>query len=1025
MFLSELRARYWWLAALSAALPLSLAACSRDEQSPTSTFYSRKVGPVLEQSCATSSTRSRCHVVADAQGNALGNLSVESFEHLSYRRDLLLNYGPYGMPGLLLKVVPNFTLSLTDYKGGPPTLITTDIAHAGERLVDFGSPTFNLISRWMENGASENNAPQPERNAEQRPCNTALGSGSEFDASVDPSSADFQIFRDQVNPVLGESCAAGNCHGSRSNTLYLTCGSSPEQVRWNYFAASDFTSRDPGSSDIARRALAPSAGGTYHEGGTVFPSTADLGYQVILKWAEQKGGPTRIPSEPGFEFFASRVQPMLVKRGCMMLGCHSAAMFHDYRLRGGSGGHFGLPATRLNYELSLLQLALESPNPNASRLIAKNLPPERGGILHRGGALFAREGVAQACDATRAESGPLDEQTPYCVISAWIAKERAARMASAVPFSGIVYVKRAASPGPDTPQDWERSTVAGDVVRVAATLGADGTVTLGAETSLSRQCGLDPATSQARRPAVSWDGQRIAFSARSGATAAYRIYVVDGTNCEVEAAIDRAPVDSSGAPVALNGELSHNLDPAFAPDGRIVFVSTRGNLQSARPTGPRRTPADPSKLDTNLYVRESDGRIRQLTYLLNQEMLPSFMRDGRVILTTEKRTLGFYQLAGRRINLDGGDYHPLFAQRKSIGFQQFTSVVELPNKNLVAIASERGAAHGAGALALVNRSIGIDQGSSDPKDYLVDPSAITFPNPDFFQHSLSFIDPAATGQLSGTRGAYFAPSAFVDGRILVSHAPDVTNLGEFSGNFDVVLVDPSRPAAAPVPLITGPEDALWPVAIYARQNAGIFSSRLDEANGASEIHTELGDRAEITYMDLPLLGSLLFQNTRSGRRISEGPQTFQLWESLPPEPGVTSFANAGAFVTRDQDGEVYVRRGLLGALQPYADGSAKVSLPGGVPFVVAGQFQLAEDAAPTQRFQREEMQVYPGERGRQSFQRRFFEGMCGGCHGSVSGQEYQVAVNPDILTQASEVAAKDAPAIVVEQTGNVLGPEFP
>ena len=51
---------------------------------------------------------------------------------------------------------------------------------------------------------------------------------------------------------------------------------------------------------------------------------------------------------------------MLVRRGCMMLGCHSSSMFHDYRLRGGSGGHFGLPATRKNYELSLEQLALES-----------------------------------------------------------------------------------------------------------------------------------------------------------------------------------------------------------------------------------------------------------------------------------------------------------------------------------------------------------------------------------------------------------------------------------------------------------------------------------------------------------------------------------------------------------------------------------------------------------------------------------------------------------------------------------------
>ena len=33
---------------------------------------------------------------------------------------------------------------------------------------------------------------------------------------------------------------------------------------------------------------------------------------------------------------------MLVKKGCMMAQCHSAAMFHDYRLRGGSAGSFSL-----------------------------------------------------------------------------------------------------------------------------------------------------------------------------------------------------------------------------------------------------------------------------------------------------------------------------------------------------------------------------------------------------------------------------------------------------------------------------------------------------------------------------------------------------------------------------------------------------------------------------------------------------------------------------------------------------------
>jgi hypothetical protein len=101
-------------------------------------------------------------------------------------------------------------------------------------------------------------------------------------------------------------------------------------------------------------------------------------------------------------------------------------------------------------------------------------------------------------------------------------------------------------------------------------------------------------------------------------------------------------------------------------------------------------------------------------------------------------------------------------------------------------------------------------------------------------------------------------------------------------------------------------------------------------------------------------------------------------------------------------------------------------LPGGAPIVLQTAAQLAGDGAPTSHFQREEMQFYPGEEIRQSFRREFFNGMCGGCHGSISGLELDVAVNPDIMTQASSVAAKNAqPADLTLPLGDPQGPEFP
>lgn len=1015
----------WRSSAAWCALLLLLTGCERKEQTAQTTFYQRRIGPILEKSCVEGPAKAGCHVRADDIGNALGNLSLQSYADLEHRRDLLVNYGPYGMPGLLVKVAPDFKLALTNWKSSEPLIINSHIAHVGGSLIDITSTSFTQLQTWMENGAAENNARQLDKQYRQSACSKTIGSDPAFDPNSDPTAADFATFKSKVNPVLGKQCAASNCHGSPANSLHLTCGESAEQVRWNYFAAQDYVSTDPPLSEIVRRPLAASAGGTFHEGGTVFSSTGDSDYAGILAWATEKGGPTNMDTSPGFEFFTERVQPMLVRRGCMMLGCHSSAMFHDYRLRGGSGGHFGLPATRKNYALTLEQLALDTPNPEASRLIRKNLIPAPAGlgILHRGGPLLAEH---KDCDPTAAATGPLDDQSEYCVITAWIEMERQARMPMSG-LSGIVFVRRAPAPLPDTPQDFGNYAPGAELVRATAQQDPmTGAITMGAEESLSALCGLPRATTDVRRPTVSWDGTKIAFSARKSATEPFGVYVIEGTLCGLEPTISLPAVDDDGATVPTNDELVHNFDPVYSADGRLVFASTRGNVTNASTigyAGPQRTPADPSKLNSNLYVLEN-GSIRQLTFLLNQELSPSFMRDGRLIMTTEKRRPGFYQLAGRRMNLDGGDYHPLFGQRSSVGFNQFTDVVELADKNLAAIMSERGAAHGAGTLAIVNRSIGIDQRSDSPADYLQDPGAITYPNQKFYQHSIRIMDPAATGQLAGTQGAYRSPAPLPNGDVLVSYAANVVALDQFNGNFDIVQVNAST--GERVPLITGADDEIWPAAIYPRASIGIFKSRLDEANAATQVlnDNEHKKAAEVTFLDVNLIASLLFQNTRTGRLVDPERQSLTgIWESLPPT-GATSFADADSkFVASDDFGQVYVRRRFLGAPPVNDDGSVGVRIRGGAPISLEVLTKLSDDNAPAAHLQLEEMQFYPGEVVRQGFRRDLFNGLCGGCHGSVSGKENEIAVNPDILTQASSVTARgQEPTDLSQASGADTGP---
>src|SRR5262249_44341197 len=152
---------------------------------------------------------------------------------------------------------------------------------------------------------------------------------------------------------------------------------------------------------------------------------------------------------------------------------------------------------------------------------------------------------------------------------------------------------------------------------------------------------------------------------------------------------------------------------------------------------------------------------------------PRFMREGRISMTTEKvdgrdAQNGFYQLAGRRINWDRTDYHPLLGQRKaspidpaspmmqnpSIGYTQVTEIHEILDGNFLMIGSEPGAA--AGDLVEFNRSVGpFESGRTD------------------------------SGYLQAARvtaGKFRSPSQLPDGRILASQSS--------SGNgFDLVTID--------------------------------------------------------------------------------------------------------------------------------------------------------------------------------------------------------------------------------------------
>jgi len=1046
-----------WAFAATAAFAVLTGGCST-KQPTDDTYFDRTVSPILQNSCVHTNTGANCHIT-QPKGNAIGNLSLESYEDVVKRRDLLINYGPYGLPNMLLKNVEAFDVLLTAYDGTQFT-VRTDIRHSGVKIVGLTTAGFNTIKQWIQDGANKNNSVAAPVIPPRDDCTDSYPSDPKFDPNTDPTTPDFQEFKATVHPMVGDSCAAGNCHGSPTNSLRFVCatqGSANTDVlaRWNYFAASAYlatTAAGIGSSEILRRPLDPKTGGAYHEGGAIFGAQTDPGYAALLTWAKDHGPNMTAPSTPGFKFFATRVQPMLVKKGCMILGCHSPAMFHDYRLRAGSGGNFSLPTTTTNYGLTLNQIAMESTDPSASRLIAKNLlrPDEVAGgrgIVHRGGALlddFPGDAASPAtCMKTPdndPDAGPLDKQHAYCVIARWIQIEQAD--AKLKPLSGMVYVKKKPAPGTDLPQDYATYSGGSDLCFTGLAMdpmtGAVTASAAGACTSLLAGCaGLSAATADIRHPTVSWKADRIAFAARSSATEPYAIWTanIDATGAVSACAKDPAIAAAPSAPGWTdNGALIHNFDPVFTPDDRIVFASTRGNVMNTGAFdyhGPTHTPADPTKWNANLYILEGPGTVRQLTFLLNQEFLPAMMSDGRLIFTTEKRAPNFYQLAGRRMNLDGGDYHPLFGQRRTVGFDQMTEVVELANKNLAAIFSDQKSAHGAGTLGLVNRSLGPDQLSQTRADYVSDPNAIGWPAPNFYVHSLHLPDAAATGHLgAGNTGAYRSPAALPNGNLLVSYAANAMDLANFTGNFDIYIMDEITGTKTQVTNDPA-NDELYPVAVYQRLDRKVFKSRTDEANANTRVYTEGEDAnhptdvSDITILNAQILGGLLFQNTRTGLDNPETGRTlpllssFEVYEDVPP-----TGADAATYSMMDAYGSVFAHRRLLGSVGLLGDNSARVVVPGGLPIVLRGSFTV-DGAAGAPRFQREEMQFYPGEYAHQGFQENFFNGLCGGCHGSVSGHEVDLALQPDILTQASRVQARDGAGSVIGAIPSMRGPDAP
>lgn len=112
-----------------------------------------------------------------------------------------------------------------------------------------------------------------------------------------------------------------------------------------------------------------------------------------------------------------------------------------------------------------------------------------------------------------------------------------------------------------------------------------------------------------RDPQVHYGGQKILFSYRPGGETRYHLYEIN--------------VDGTGLKQLTDGD-EDDIEPTYMPDGRIMFISTRGH---------RRVPCWSSQVGI-LYRCDADGsNIVCLSASVEHENTPWLLPDGRALYT--------------------------------------------------------------------------------------------------------------------------------------------------------------------------------------------------------------------------------------------------------------------------------------------------------------------------------------------------------------------------------------------------------
>jgi hypothetical protein len=488
------------------------------------------------------------------------------------------------------------------------------------------------------------------------------------------------------------------------------------------------------------------------------------------------------------------------------------------------------------------------------------------------------------------------------------------------------------------------------------------------------------------------DGLRLVFALRAPEDPSldddeqptWNIWLFDRETLEVRRVIESDIAAESGQDVA----------PAFLPDGRIVFSSTRQRQAKAvllDEGKPQFSAFDEDRDDEALalHVMDDDGTdIQQITFNQSSDLDPQVLGDGRIVFSRWDNVANNNRISLYSANPDGTELQLLYGVHSHDtgpdgDAVEFVEAVELPDGRLLVLLRPPGDQSRLGAFPVaidVSSYTDHDQPTFDNSGLLADAQEALIPG----DLNLDEDTPALQG-----RYAAFAPLFDGTSRILVAWSPcrlvdDVTDplAPVFAPCSDDNLLDPNFVEADPLygvwmfdllqstqlPIVVAQEGEIYtqvlvmepkvnpPVILDKVAGIDLDPDLVGESVGVLHIRS-VYDFDGTATVDIPALADpALTTNAERPARFARLVKAVSMPDDDMVDLDNTAFGRSQAQLMRD----------VLGYTPIHPDGSLKVKVPANVAFWVDILDEQGRRIFPRHQ---NWLQLRPGE-----------EAECSGCH---------------------------------------------